>query len=347
MSAPSSQFRRSKINLFDASSGVQHFMIDQAEDSTLMEFPTVLNFRDAFGGNREVLDVIDHLLRVDGNVESRIGDLQSQNTAIEGSVASLAARADSIDTSLSLLDSRADIIENEVSALEERADSNLARLGVNDADMDSVEGRISAVDERTDVNEADVVALDSRTSAIENEVNVVLENRADSNLARLGVNDADLDAVEGRISAVDSRTDDNEADVAALDSRASAIENEVNVVLETRADSNLARLGVNDADMDAVEGRISSVDSRTDDNEADIIELQNSFTNHEAYVEDIKDVLFAITDGNLESNLSSLQEITAALDNNTNSEADLAELHQRLSDLYSVIEQLTESVAYP
>ena len=291
MSTPSSQFRRSKINLFDASSGAQQLKVDQAEESTLMEFPTVLNFRDAFGGNREVLDVIDHLLRVDGNVESRIGDLESQNSAIESSVASLATRADSIDTSLSLLEARA--------------------------------------------------------SSIENQVEVVLENRADSNLTRLGVNDTDMDAVESRASAVASRETVNEADIVALEGRTSSIENQVEVVLENRADSNLARLGVNDTDMDAVESRIIAVDTRTDENEADIVDLQNSFTNHEAYVEDIKDVLFAITDGTLESNLSSLQEITAALDNNTNSEADLVELNQRLSELYSVIEQLTESMTYP
>jgi len=131
-----------------------------------------------------------------------------------------------------------------------------------------------------------------------------------------------------------------------LEWRASVNEADI-AVLESRADSNAARLSVDDSELSALEGYVDALEGRMSTAEVDIVDLENSFTVYEADVVDIKGTLYAISDGSIESMLSSLQEITESFANNTNMAEDMSELNVRLAELESVIQELTESIAYP
>jgi hypothetical protein len=118
------------------------------------------------------------------------------------------------------------------------------------------------------------------------------------------------------------------------------------VGLDSRADSNAARLLEDDALLDSIESRIVVVDTRTTDSEASIVSLDNHFDGYESSVEEVKGALYAITDGSLESTLSSLQQIRDEFEADYSAE-DMVELQERLAYLESVVTELTESIVYP
>jgi chromosome segregation ATPase len=129
--------------------------------------------------------------------------------------------------------------------------------------------------------------------------------------------------------------------IDSLESRASVNEADL-VVLKNRADSNASRLIVNDSELSALEAYVDSLEGRMSTAEVNIVDLENSFTVYEADVVDIKGTLYAISDGNIESMLSSLQEIKDSFESNTNIAEDMAELNSRLTELISVVQELTE-----
>ena len=326
------------INLIDRATDSQEMVLANNLDAIKFEFPTTVNFRD-YERQIYLYDIMNYFERVD-ILESDIDILETQRTGIESSIESLTSnRFNVIDTNLSILESRADDIDSRNFVLDERSDSILNRLVQNDTDLDQVETRISIVDSRTDTNETQISYLKNvRITEIESDINVLYE-RADSNLNRITNDDIELDVIETRISAVDSRTTESETNVSLLDVPFDQNESDIQI-LESRRISNVSRLEQDDISLDIIENRVSIVDSRTDTNETNIVELQNSFTLYESDVESVKGALFAITDGNLESTLSSLQQITAEFSTNHTTE-DLVELQKRLASLQSIVEILT------
>jgi chromosome segregation ATPase len=127
---------------------------------------------------------------------------------------------------------------------------------------------------------------------------------------------------------LESRASVAESDIDSLESRASVAESDI--------DSLESRASVAEADLDSLESRVSVAES-------DIDSLETRTSNNESTIEDAKLVLYAITDGNLDSTFSSLQSITSEFAANGSNVDDLVGLNTRLTELASVVSILTTS----
>ena len=332
---PLNSYKRSKLNLFSPNNAL-HFQINQKTSSTQIDFPTDLVFAD---NSRNISDVLDYLQRI-VTVESDIDALEVRTSVIEADIDLLEGRASVNEADIDLLEDRASVNEADLGVLKTRADSNAARLLVDDSELSALEAYVDALEGRASVNEADIDALEGRASVNEADIDV-LEVRADSNAARLLVDKSELSALEGYVDALEGRASVNEADIDALEGRASVNEADLGV-LKTRADSNAARLLVDSSELSALEGYVDALEGRASVTEVDIVTLENSFTVYEADVVDVKETLYAISDGNIESMLSSLHQIQDSFTNNTNMAEDMVELNVRLTELESVLQELTE-----
>jgi predicted nucleic acid-binding Zn-ribbon protein len=331
-------WKRSKLNLYDFATKSLHFHIDQATSSTQFNFPTNLNFVDD-SSNESILDVIDHLERVE-SVESDIDLLEGRASVNEADIDLLEGRVSVTEDDIDALEGRASVNEADLVVLKNRADSNASRLQVDDSELSALEAYVDALEGRVSVAEDDIDLLEGRASVNEADL-VVLKNRADSNASRLQVDDSELSALEAYVDALEGRMSVAEDDIDLLEGRASINEADL-VVLDARTDSNASRLQVDDSELTAIEGYVDALEGRMSTAEADIVDLENSFTVYEADVVEIKGTLYAITDGNIESMLSSLQQITDSFASETNATEDLVELNERLTELISVVQELTE-----
>jgi chromosome segregation ATPase len=336
-------WKRSKLNLYDLVTDSLHLEINQATSSTQFDFPTNLTFADA-DNTRNISDVLDYLERV-VSVESDIDALEGRASVNEADIDLLEGRASVNEADVDSLETRASVNEADLVALDSRSDSNASRLLVDDSEFSALEAYVDALEGRASVNEADINLLEARASVNEADL-VVLDSRSDSNASRLLVDDSELSALEAYVDALEGRASVNEADIDSLESRASVNEADIDA-LESRADSNAARLSVDDSELSALEAYVDALETRMSTAEVDIVDLENSFTVYEADVVDIKGTLYAISDGNIESMLSSLQGIKESFESNANMAEDMVELNARLTELVSVVQELTESVAYP
>jgi chaperonin cofactor prefoldin len=124
---------------------------------------------------------------------------------------------------------------------------------------------------------------------------------------------------------LESRADVAESNIDVLESRADVMESELDV-LEGRAD-------VAESDLDVLEGRASAAESNID-------VLESRAEDVEGEIEEIKSAIIAIVDGEFESSLNTLQEITTFFNNNTGT-SDLIALNNRLTELEAVVSTLT------
>jgi hypothetical protein len=333
-------WKRSKLNLYDTATKSLHFHIDQNTSSTQFNFPTNLNFVDQ---SRNISDVIDYLERV-VSIETDVDLLQGRTSVIETDINLLEDRASVNENDIDALESRASVIDVDLVVLKNRADSNASRLQVDDSELSALDAYVDALEGRVSVAEEDIETLEGRASVIETDL-LVLKNRADSNASRLQVDDSELSALEAYVDILEGRMSVAEDDIDLLEGRASVNEADLSV-LDSRTDSNASRLQVDDSELSALEGYVDALEGRMSTAEADIVSLENSFDVYEADVVDIKGTLYAITDGNIESMLSSLQEITDSFASETNAAEDLVELNERLTELISVVQELTEPITY-
>ncbi len=172
------------------------------------------------------------------------------------------------------------------------------------------------------------------TLVIQSESNTIgLENR---------IPDTDLELVilENEIDNLETRASQTETDIDVLESRYSGMSLE-RVVLNATQESLVQHIQTDTEMVTYIESRILDRNSSQTIIEHNLSLLEMEMDVNDSVIGDIKEAIYAITDGNLVDHLSSLQVITEQFNNTVNGEEDMIEFKERVSVLESIIRELT------
>jgi hypothetical protein len=328
------------VNLLDQATSTKEFVISQDIGPTHFEAPDQVNFRD-YERNFIIHDVLDYFDRVD-QLEEDITAFETRTDGIESQLSELNIRADEHTENIQTLYSRLDDIDSDNILLDNRHLSDLARLELDTEQLTQLESQIDQFTNRMSLiesGESGIDQLEQNMNRIESDIHVS-QDRADSNALRLEETADVLETIESRINVYQGRITHDEQSILDFSERLSAIESEI-IIFENRTESNLTRLNTNDIWFDGIESNIDHVESRTTDSETHITTLDIYVDGYDSTIEEVKGALYAITDGNLESTLSSLQQIRDEFEADYSAE-DMVELQERLSYLESVLTELTQ-----
>jgi hypothetical protein len=316
--------KSSKINLWNTS-GTKQFQIAQTETSSLFSFNTNnLNLKN-ISTNQTVLDALGYLRYMD-SIDSNIDTLETRVNMIETDIDFEQAVMEN-ESDINILELRSSMIEIDINAFSTKFE------------MTTLESRDSKI-------ETDLAMLDSQYSMIESDINT-LDFKAfniDNLKFRTTIGETDIDDLEHRASVV-------ETDINILQSQTSVVELDIELLkskieiefteLRSRIDSNISILFIDKSEWSILESNIYALENQASLIRTDIVDLENDFTLHESDVVDIKETLYALSDGNVESMLSSLHGIADSFESNTNMAEDLINLKGRLTGLISVVQVLT------
>jgi predicted nucleic acid-binding Zn-ribbon protein len=326
------------INLIDRTN-TREFAFVQDVGPTYFVFPTTANFRD-YTRKFIVSDVLDYFERVD-MLESHIQLATSERNIIDTHQSAVEHFLASNESDIQQLENRLDTAESDLQIWDLRVDSNTERISTNETIWSGIESQIDTLETEYSELETNLLVVEGRISIQETDIDQLV-SRADSNASRISLDQIEWSGLETRINVLDSRQTNTESELTLFSSHLEIqVENSITSVNQ-RLTTDQSLLQQFSNHLESVESDIDVLQSRTSLTEVDLVHLDNVFTGYESTLDSTKQTLYAISDGNLESMLSSLQQIQTEFTESVQVE-NIIELRERLNDLDSVLKELLET----
>jgi hypothetical protein len=251
-------------------------------------------------------------------VETTTASLEVRTGLLESATSSLDARLDSVETTTASFGSRLGAIETVTSSLNTRVtdlesfSSSLDTEFATDAELSSVSSsfntRINTVDDNIDAVEVRTGLLESATASLETRAGL-LELATASLDGRLDAVESTTASFGGRLNAIETTTSSLNTRVTDLESFSSSLDTifATDSELSSVSSSFNTRVGIAEADIDALEVRAGLLESATAslDNRVDAIETTTSSLNGRVGA-------IEVTTSSLLSQVSSLQGQTGS-----------------------------------
>jgi predicted nucleic acid-binding Zn-ribbon protein len=326
------------INLIDRTN-TREFAFVQDAGPTYFILPTTANFRD-YEKSFIISDVLDYFERVD-ILESHIQLATNDRNIIDAHQSSVEHFIASNESDIQQLENRLDTAESDLQVWGLRAVSNVSRLVHDETVWSGIELYMDTLETEYSSLETNLLVVEGRISIQELDIDQLF-SRADSNASRITLDQVEWSGLETRLTVLDSRQTNLESELERFSSHLEIqVENSI-TSMSQRLDEDQSLLQQFSNHLESIESDIDTLQSRASLTEADLGYLDNTFTGHESTLNSTKQTLYAISDGNLESMLSSLQQIQTEFTESVQVE-NMVELRERLSELDSVLKELLEN----